>query len=133
MLTWAVGLMGAGLFSLPSFIGALCTDRRQVLWWVMYPWMCGIIVALFARILGGVHAYRLRVGGLAEATELRWLLIRQLDPDTLEREHGQVLKKYVKLSERSQPLDQLIQYLSYATYAVFLAGMALLAWRLGTC
>jgi hypothetical protein len=133
MLTWTVGLMGGGLLRLRSLIGALCTDRRHLLGWVMSSWLFGIILALVVRIIGERHAYRLRVEGLAEASELRLLLIQGLDSDSLEHEFGQVSHKYVNLSEKTRRLDQVTEYLYYVTLVFFLAGTVALALRVVTC
>src|SRR5258708_34888548 len=55
MVIWATGLMGAGLLALPAFLTATCGPRRISLVLPASPWAAGVIVALLARVLGGLR------------------------------------------------------------------------------
>src|SRR5205809_782778 len=57
-LTWAIGLMGAGLFAIPSFLKAvtaissvIATPRPQwMLGLAMAPWVLGVLAAIAGRL-----------------------------------------------------------------------------------
>ena len=58
VLTWAIGLMGAGLLALPSFTAAACpaSPRQHAL--LGGVWVVGILLAVAGRVVGRVHSHR---------------------------------------------------------------------------
>lgn len=55
MLTWSVGLMGAGLFALPNLVTTACGPARQSVGLVAAPWAAGIMLALLGRLVAAWH------------------------------------------------------------------------------
>src|SRR2546428_10306680 len=50
MLTWAIGLMGAGVFYANNLLSSAPSGLRLV---ALAPWILGILVSLAARVIGG--------------------------------------------------------------------------------
>jgi hypothetical protein len=55
LLTWSVGLMGAGLFALPAFLTSTCGSMGLSVPLLASPWGLGIVLALVGRVFGGLR------------------------------------------------------------------------------
>jgi len=58
MIIWATGLMGAGLFALPTFLTTACGSSEGRLVRVAIPWVLGLLLALGARTASGLRRDR---------------------------------------------------------------------------
>lgn len=58
VLTWAIGLMGAGLLALPSFTAAACPASPRQHDLLGGVWVVGILLAVAGRVVGRVHSHR---------------------------------------------------------------------------
>jgi hypothetical protein len=128
MLTWSVGLMGAGLFALPTVINAACGQNwRFWLGIVAAPWTAGILLALLGRVaaklfrnadaLAFVHRWQAVETALLRDLKLEELGDRLLgimddqDPDIKTR------------AERASTLGRVTDWLFYTTQIAFGIGV----------
>jgi hypothetical protein len=71
MLTWAIGLMGAGLFGSKDFLTQAPSTLRFV---PLLPWTFGILCAVAARLLGSELSHQATVAFSGFVEELETLL-----------------------------------------------------------
>jgi len=58
VLTWAIGLMGGGLFYLPNLLAQTCSiDSRPRFVLIAGPWALGILLALVGRMVSAHHRH----------------------------------------------------------------------------
>lgn len=84
MLTWAIGLMGAGLYSSYGLLGAAASWARL---WALAPWILGVLCALAGRI---ILARILSFSALGAHARNSMVLLLMLETDV------SVVKKYWK-------------------------------------
>ena len=138
MLTWSIGLMGAGLFALPKFLSDACGTTKHSLLAIASPWALGILLALVGRIVGTWHreADALRFAG--KWGGIQGLLVglpRSSD------DFGKQLLAYLndtteqlsKLTRKSRRTNWWAVRLLYATLIAFAVGMVTVFWSIRRC
>jgi hypothetical protein len=80
MLTWAIGLMGAGIFSSAAFLGAATPRLRFA---ALLPWIAGIVLAVAGRLIAAELMGADRLAHFDRVNRLQALLL--LDEERIVR------------------------------------------------
>jgi membrane glycosyltransferase len=75
MLTWSLGLMGAGLYTSYGLLGAAPPAARL---WALAPWLAGVLCALGGRVL---LARVLNYGALGAHAKISKILLLSVETD----------------------------------------------------
>ncbi len=137
MLTWSVGLMGAGLFTAPSLLSTACGSVKGQMVFVA-PWAAGVMLALLGRVVGGWHRDADSFHFTSKWGGLQALLVK---PDVSPKELGQQTLDVMNdktdqlkdCKDRTTRLNRWAVGLYYASVIAFGAGIALLWWRVSLC
>jgi len=138
MLTWAIGLMGAGLFSVPSLLGFACTGgARSHLLWIAAPWTAGILFALVGRVVAANHRDADNLAFVQKWQALETMLLRNLSFEAMKQRFLTIMNNddpsLAERAGRAQALGRTIDYLYYATHIAFGLGLITAFWRLASC
>jgi hypothetical protein len=149
MVTWATGLMGAGLLALPAFLTATCGPRRISLVLPASPWAAGVIVALLARVLGGLRRDAEDTYHARKRTQIDGLLLKLLDASAnpsqvspaLFAAFGESLRTIMndkdptvsKLARKSRCLHRVAEGAYYVSLLAFAIGVAAVWWVMWQC
>lgn len=123
MLTWAIGLMGAGVFSANALLANVPRYPRVG---ALLPWTVGILVALAGRVLAHELSGKESLWHFEKAVRIRILLLKQ-DPGAAMTELLAIIERRGELSKRyetSKRLGTWLDGLYYATHILFAIGMA---------
>jgi len=126
MLTWSIGLMGAGVF---AAYGHLPTHSRGAL----APWILGILFAILARLVGQVVQDKDRSLQFVKIQELLALLLLPTETPGLAKSALAVLRNEGDLRTRAGEIVGLNQYsnaLSWAAYILLAACVVAIFWAL---
>jgi hypothetical protein len=137
MLTWSVGLMGAGLFGVHSTLGT-CGVKGVVLLGLVSPWLIGILLAVLGRILAMHHR---TADGLLFARkwgDLQTALIdRSFSPEGLVQALQNIIDdrtpEIAAALARSQRWSRRLLFVFYLVHISFAIGVVLVVWRLTLC
>lgn len=138
MLTWSIGLMGAGLFALPTVLKSACqVDPQRALVSLATPWVVGILVALSGRLVGGLRRDTDDLLFLGKWQIVEAMLLRGLNANELGRQLLAVMRdedpKIAKRVRRLKRLDKLAEVLYWLTHVAVGAGIVTIFWRLARC
>ena len=125
MLTWAIGLMGGGLY---ASYGLLNGAPTRMWMWALMPWIAGILCALGGRLLlGKIMAFGM-LGAQARVSRVQLLL--------LETNVALIQKNFRELTEnaalfdgekKSVTLQRPAQILYLVTHLLFALGVVAVA------
>ncbi len=138
MLTWAIALMGGGLFAAINLrsAGVCPTGGVRALIWAASPWALGVILAACARIAGEwdrALSDRFAVLSTGEKYLIRLEAVRGLDDAAAER-LMQRLGAADPSHEKREKWARVVTDLLYCAVLVALvAGMVSVFWRVLTC
>jgi hypothetical protein len=141
MLTWAIALMGGGLFAAINLrsAGVCPVAGVRALIWAASPWALGVILAVCARIAGEwdrAVSDRFAVLSTGEAYLIRLEVARGLDDLAAERLMQRLGAADLSRAQRwnREKLARLVTDLLYSAALVALvAGMVSVFWRVVTC
>ncbi len=149
MLTWAVGLMGAGLFALPTFLTATCGHLSLSLPLLASPWALGVVLALLGRVFGGLRRdvedfYFVRKSNAVDVLLLK-LLEASANPQGVSPQvfagFGDSLliimndkdPKVATLSRRMRYLHRVAEGAYYVSLLAFAVGIVDVFWAMWLC
>jgi hypothetical protein len=137
MLTWAIGIMGAGLFALPGLLKELCRSTPPDIIWYGVAWAFGILTAILGRLtyawlrdaddmafLHKIHAVEgALLAGLdvAELSQRVLAIMNDLEPGVDVR------------VRKSRRLRYWADGLYYATHIALGIGFVVIFWRVTAC
>jgi hypothetical protein len=137
MLTWSVGLMGAGLLGVHSIFGT-CGVKGGALLWLTAPWLIGILLAVLGRVLAMHHR---TADGLFFAR--KWgdlqpvLLDTSLSPEGLARALQDIIGDRTPAisaaQAHSRSWSRRLTFVFYLVHICFAIGVVLVVWRLRLC
>jgi hypothetical protein len=139
MLTWAIGLMGAGLASLPGiskqWCGAGSADGTLV--WMFAPWVAGILIALLGRVVGEFQREADAAAFIQKIAAVEASIVGERSVDSLAarildimNDRDSTIDMHVKSSRR---LNRWADGLYYVTHLTFGAGVAAVLWSVRLC
>jgi hypothetical protein len=138
MLTWLLGLMGAGLFALPSLLAACSSSVPSRMLWTAWPWAAGVLIALVGRVIGGMHRDADRMAFGAKWGGIQALLVKSsVTPEGFGSELLALMNddhdrpKHYK--RKTEVLRWWTERFYYASVAAFGVGVAVVLWRLASC
>ena len=113
MLTWAIGLMGAGILGSHQILGSLTPGVRAL---ALTPWLLGILVALAGRLVSRamVEEENLHFFKKIHRMETAVFFYRG---EELQREINAVVTNADELGEEREALERLNTWLRYLYYA----------------
>lgn len=137
MLTWTVGLMGAGLLGVHSTLGT-CGVKGVTLLWVISPWLIGILLAVLGRILAMQHR---TADGLLFARKWGTLQTALMDAScsperlalTLQNIIADRTPEIAAALTRSRRWSRRLVFAFYLVHIAFAIGVVLVVWRLTLC
>jgi hypothetical protein len=137
MLTWSVGLMGAGLLGVHSTLGT-CGIKGAALLSVAAPWLIGILFAVLGRVLAMHHR---QADGLFFAR--KWGDLQTALMDTSFSPAGLVLTLQSIMRDQkpeiaaaralSSKWSRGLLFVFYVVHVCFAIGAVLVVWRLTQC
>jgi hypothetical protein len=139
MLTWSIGLMGAGLFALPTFMTAARGPGKRGLVVVAGPWVVGILLALLGRLVGGWHrdADRMRFSGKWGGIQALLLRHESSSPQELGDEISAIMQDRTEslreYTAKSKRMNWWVVRLYYATVVAFGIGIVAVFLWIGRC
>jgi hypothetical protein len=137
MLTWAIGIMGAGLFALPGLLRDVCRATQPDTAWLGTAWAFGILTAILGRLayawlrdaddrafLQKIHAVESALLAGLELDELaRRILSIMTDQEPQVRAGGRT----------SRRLRYWAGSLYYATHIALGVGFVVIFWKVTAC
>jgi hypothetical protein len=135
MLTWSIGLMGAGLFAAPSLLATPAGVANAHMAFAA-PWAAGVPLALLGRVVGGWHRdadafhFAGKWGGLQALLVKPDISLADLGRETLSNDEDDQLKVW---KIRTTRLNRWAVGLYYASVGAFGAGIALIWWGVSLC
>lgn len=138
MLTWAIGLMGAGLFTMITLLSTAChTGARPRLGWIAAPWVIGILCALAGRIVGALHRDADNFSFVRKWQVLETMLLNQPPFHEMAARFLDVLndkdENLEKDKQKTKCLGRWTDIFYYATHSFFALGILLVFWAFLTC
>lgn len=126
MLTWSIGLMGAGVFSAYSILPA---HSRAL---VLAPWILGILVAIVGRLVARIVRDKDDLAQFAKITAMLSLLLAPNAPG-VPGVIKQVLNNEGDFGTRRSEVDRLNRYstaLGWSAQILFAVGVVAVYWTL---
>ncbi len=121
MLTWAIGLMGGGLYGAYSLLRC---GPAQAWIWALLPWLLGILCALAGRML---IAQLLSVGGRGSYARVSrvQLLMLETDGALISRNLQELISdaEFFPEEKRTKKLQPWALVTYYTTHLLFAAGV----------
>ena len=127
MLTWVIGLMGAGVLATAN----VSTCPRRDLVWASAPWVVGILIAVLGRLSGDLYRDHPGLRSTAEVFEAHLELARGPDEKSTE-------EFFARLSvdphvERAACAQRIAQWCYRASLILLAIGMLSVFWRVVSC
>jgi hypothetical protein len=119
MLTWAIGLMGGGLYGAYALLQC---DPTHLWIWALLPWLMGILCALAGRLIE-VHLLRLGSEGMHQRVSRVQLLMLETDGPLLSRNVQELFHNLFPAETASERLLPWAQRTYYATHVLFGVGI----------
>jgi hypothetical protein len=137
VLTWAIGLMGAGLLALPAFTATACPSSPRQHALLGGVWVVGILLAVAGRVVGRAHSHldvmlffrkthaveRLLLDR-AEASDVAVKLLAVMNDEDPE------LQRKMKISKR---LNWWVETAYYSSHGFLAAGVLWVFLRAARC
>jgi len=134
MLTWAIGLMGGGIFATLHLASeGICSP--PTLMWAAAPWSLGVLFAVLGRIASAHQDGVRNLLTAGEAYLIRLQLVKGLDPTSA----GELLRRLsddpsrVQLERKVKCAEKMTSAFYYLTLVSLLLGMIVIFWRVVTC
>jgi hypothetical protein len=127
MLTWVIGLMGAGVLATASLGGC----PRGDLVWASAPWVVGILIAVLGRLSGDLYRDHPGLRTTAEVFEAHLELARGPDEDSARAffaRHSE--EPYLARADRAQRIARWCYRVSLILLAI---GMLSIFRRVASC
>jgi hypothetical protein len=126
MFTWAIGLMGAGIFLSPNFFQALSVSHcpQWLLLVVLSPWVIGIMIALAGRLFISKWQGAENVFAQTKLAAVERLLLSQ-EPARLSQELLDIISNKSQRYELGHRMARLQRYGRMTAFFYYSAHLAL--------
>jgi len=136
MLTWAIALMGGGVFATVQLRSGICsTLNTRALLWAASPWALGVLLGFLARIASASYSHIKDVFRTGETYLIRAKIATGLDDEgakALLKELGNSPERK-RHEAKAECAESITRWLYYATLGALLVGMITVFWRVTTC
>jgi len=128
LLTWIVGLMGAGIFAAPTFLSSLrisLANRRTIIG-VLSPWVLGVLVGVVGRLLALELKEANDAYSAAKIQDIETLRFQSTNMDTLLQRFISIAKDagdHGKRLKKAECLQRWTRRFYYAAYVLLGFGM----------
>src|SRR5262245_27944146 len=86
MLTWAIGLMGGGVFAVVQLGGGPCSGLGfRPLIWAASPWVAGVLLAVVGRMANAAQSQAASIFAVQEGFQIRSALARGLNTESASK------------------------------------------------
>jgi hypothetical protein len=127
MLTWVIGLMGAGVLATASL--RICPLRELI--WASSPWVVGILVAVVGRLAGDLYRDHPGLRSIAEVFEAHLQLARGPDEESARDFFARTSDEpHLKRAERAQ---RIARWCYRAALILLAIGMLSIFRRVASC
>jgi hypothetical protein len=137
VLTWTIGLMGAGLLGLPSFISATCPSSPRRLALLATPWTLGVLFAVASRIVGRAHRHADTMLFFRKVHAVERLLLDRAHPFlvaekllSVMNDDDETFRKRIKAGRR---LRDWVEAGYYASHIALAVGVLAIFWKASKC
>jgi len=133
MLTWAIGLMGGGLFAVVNLAGGRCSAvGARALIWSASPWAAGVLLAVLGRIANAAYSEGAGAFVAAEAYEIRGALAHGLDADSAQQLFTRLSESATRIEyeKKAKVAKRASRFLYYLTLVALILGMISVFWRI---
>jgi hypothetical protein len=114
MLTWAIGLMGAGIFSSKEFLAAAPLTLRFA---ALLPWVAGIICAVAGRLFGADVMPRNNLHHYDRVNRMEWLPLILEDEQEIRSGIDDVLNNEGGLKKKAAAVRRRLHAANFCFYA----------------
>jgi hypothetical protein len=127
MLTWVIGLMGAGVLATANL--SICPRRDLV--WASAPWLGGILIAVVGRMFGDLYREHPGLRSTAEIYAAQLEVARGVD----EKSAKEFLARHSEEPQRKRAdrAQRIARWCYRASLILLAIGMLSVFWRVVSC